>query len=78
MMSDYPAPNGSLFQEPQWDSIKEEWTNVVHEEEQYIKEIQRKLASARAIMEKFVNKVDTGRARSTETYKEMTEWLKEE
>ncbi len=65
-MSDYPAPNDSLFQEPQWDSI---------EEEQYIKEIQRRLASARAIMEKFVNKVDTGRARSKETYTEMKAWL---
>ena len=37
-----------------------------------------RLASARAIMQKFVDKVDSGRARSTETYGEMTEWLKEE
>ena len=32
-------------------------------------------ASARAIMEKFVFKVDEGRAISTETYAEMKEWL---
>ena len=32
-------------------------------------------ASARAIMQKFVDKVDSGRARSTETYAEMKEWL---
>ena len=30
---------------------------------------------ARAIMQKFVDKVDSGRARSTETYAEMKEWL---
>ena len=36
-----------------------------------------RLASARAIMEKFVNKVDTGRARSKETYAEMKAWLEE-
>ena len=33
------------------------------------------LASARAIMQRFVDKVDSGRARSTETYAEMKEWL---
>ena len=36
-----------------------------------------KLASARAIMQKFVSKVDTGTARSTETYREMKAWLEE-
>ena len=34
-----------------------------------------KHASARAIMQKFVDKVDSGLARSTETYAEMKEWL---
>ena len=33
------------------------------------------LASARAIMQKFVDKVDRGLARSIETYAEMKEWL---
>ena len=37
-----------------------------------------RLASARAIMEKFVNKVDTGRARSKETYAEMKQWMEDE
>ena len=37
----------------------------------------KRLASASAIMQKFVDKVDRGMARSTETYAEMTEWLKE-
>jgi len=45
----------------------------------YVEELNKCLVSmnddARAIMEKFVNKVDTGRARSTETYAEMKEWL---
>jgi len=36
-----------------------------------------KNASARAIMQKFVDKVDSGLARSTETYGEMKEWLDE-
>ena len=36
-----------------------------------------RLASARAIMQKFVDKVDRGMARSTETYAEMKEWLDE-
>ena len=31
--------------------------------------------AARAIMQKFVDKVDSGLARSTETYAEMKEWL---
>ena len=34
-------------------------------------------ASARAIMQRFVDKVDSGLARSTETYGEMKEWLDE-
>lgn len=37
-----------------------------------------RLVSAQKIMEKFVNKVDTGRARSKETYAEMKEWLEDE
>ena len=40
-------------------------------------EVQADLASAHSIMKKFVNKVDTGMARSTETYREMKEWLNE-
>ena len=37
-----------------------------------------KNASARAIMQKFVDKVGRGMARSTETYAEMTSWLEDE
>ena len=37
-----------------------------------------KLASARAIMQKFVDKVDRGEARSTVTYTEMKQWMEEE
>ncbi len=37
--------------------------------------LEASLASARAIMQRFVDKVDNGRARSTETYAEMKEWL---
>ena len=37
----------------------------------------RELA-ARAIMQKFVDKVDSGRARSTETYAEMKQWMEDE
>ena len=36
------------------------------------------LASARAIMQKFVDKVDRGMARSTETYAEMKQWMEDE
>ena len=36
------------------------------------------LASARAIMQKFVDKVDRGMARSIETYAEMKQWMEEE
>ena len=43
-----------------------------------VAKLEARLASARAIMEKFVNKVDTGRARSTETYREMKQWMEEE
>ena len=40
--------------------------------------IEARLASARAIMQRFVDKVDTGRARSTETYAEMKQWVEDE
>ena len=40
-------------------------------------ELEARETSARAIMEKFVNKVDTGIARSKETYREMKAWLEE-
>lgn len=42
-----------------------------------VRKLEDREASARAIMEKFVNKVDSGMARSKETYAEMKEWLKE-
>jgi hypothetical protein len=42
-----------------------------------IRELKARETSARAIMEKFVNKVDTGMARSKETYAEMKAWLEE-
>ena len=35
-------------------------------------------ASARAIMQKFVDKVDRGMARSIETYAEMKQWMEDE
>ena len=35
-------------------------------------------ASARAIMQKFVDKVDRGMAKSIETYTEMKQWMEEE
>ena len=40
-------------------------------------EMYDRLASARAIMQKFVDKVDSGLARSTETYAEMKQWMEE-
>ncbi len=42
-----------------------------------LQDTKQRLASARAIMQRFVDKVDNGRARSTETYAEMKEWLDE-
>ena len=47
-----------------------EWTGEVAK-------LEASLASARAIMLKFVGKVDRGMAKSVETYAEMTEWLEE-
>ena len=41
----------------------------------HIAQLKEENASARAIMQKFVDKVDRGMARSTETYAEMKEWL---
>ena len=43
-----------------------------------VAQLEARLASARAIMEKFVHKVDTGRARSKETYAEMKQWMEDE
>ena len=40
--------------------------------------IELKLTSARAIMQRFVDKVDRGLARSTETYGEMKQWMEDE
>ncbi len=50
---------------------------IVPEEiaEGYIAYLEAREISSRAIMEKFVGKVDTGMARSKETYREMKEWL---
>jgi len=50
------------------------WTDIVG----YILATEARLASARAIMQRFVDKVDTGRARSTETYAEMKQWMEDE
>ena len=36
------------------------------------------LASARAIMQKFVDKVERGMAKSIETYAEMKQWMEDE
>ena len=44
--------------------------------EEHSRQVAR-LASARAIMQKFVDKVDRGMARSTETYAEMKQWMEE-
>ena len=33
------------------------------------------IKDARDIMQKFITKVETGRARSKETYAEMTSWM---
>ena len=41
-------------------------------------DIELSLASARAIMQKFVDKVDRGMARSIETYAEMKQWMEDE
>ena len=49
------------------------WACCMEPERRFTAEI--KNASARAIMQKFVHKVNTGMARSTETYREMKEWL---
>ena len=43
-----------------------------------VSRIEARLASARAIMQRFVDKVDSGRARSTETYAEMKQWMEDE
>jgi len=37
--------------------------------------LRKRIDSARALMEKFIFKVDSGQARSNETYAEMKEWL---
>ena len=40
--------------------------------------LKKKNSQARAIMQRFVDKVDSGLARSTETYAEMKQWMEEE
>ena len=40
--------------------------------------LEASLASASAIMQKFVDKVDRGMARSIETYAEMKQWMEDE
>ncbi len=48
----------------------------------YVEELNKCLVEqndqARAIMEKFVDKVDTGRARGTATYAEMKQWMEDD
>ena len=41
-------------------------------------DLEKNVTSARAIMQKFVDKVDSGLARSTETYAEMKQWMEDE
>ena len=43
-----------------------------------LKYLTARLASARAIMQKFVDKVDRGMAKSIETYTEMKQWMEDE
>ena len=52
--------------------------HISYAAERGFQKLEARLASARAIMQKFVDKVDRGMARSIETYAEMTEWLEEE
>ena len=61
------------------------WACCLEPERRFWAEI--RLASARAIMQKFVDKVDRGMARSadgwivrcdTETYAEMKQWMEDE
>ena len=52
------------------------WACCLEPERRFWAEI--RLASARAIMQKFVDKVERGMAKSIETYTEMKEWMEEE
>ena len=49
-----------------------------HEWADEAEKLEKQLASARAIMQRFVDKVDSGLARSTETYAEMKQWMEDE
>ena len=52
--------------------------NAAKNDNERIKLLKAEITSARAIMQKFVDKVDSGRARSTETYAEMKQWMEDE
>ena len=52
--------------------------HISYAAERGFQKLEARLASARAIMQKFVDKVDRGEARSTVTYTEMKQWMEEE
>ncbi len=68
-----------LVQEAALDRMKSETpeTSWCAQFQEFVPLLLADIASARSIMEKFVFKVDTGRARSKETYAEMKEWLED-
>ena len=54
-----------------------EWFEVLQLIGKEVANHEARLASARAIMQKFVDKVDRGMAKSVLTYTEMKQWLEE-
>ena len=56
-------------------SLNKVWLKLIYDLCDRVDRLGDKNKAARAIMQKFVDKVDSGRARSTETYAEMKEWL---
>ena len=62
-----------------WDEegqpLDVDWLEYAQDFRNQTQQLEAREASARAIMQKFVDKVDSGLARSTETYAEMKEWL---
>ena len=57
-----------------FEEFEDNWTRLL-DVTPVIVQLEAREASARAIMEKFIFKVDSGMARSKETYAEMKEWL---
>ena len=49
--------------------------SIIGDYDKRIAQLEARESQARAIMQKFVGKVDRGMARSVETYAEMKEWL---